>query len=404
MTKLACNVVAYRPDPAMLAANFSPWQAEVLLCEAATLLDRCLADLKVYASLDRAWQGYSNDLDILEKEIELDRKRETVEEPAQEAAQEPQAAEAPVEPQPGEEASRGKEQREEQQEAEQRPEEGEGEELREPPAAEITTFLELRAESVRRKRDLAGPGRPYALDEQRDLVLKRVCRDYEEAVNRISVAEDGIRLIYGYDGDPSPLTAWAETLSASITSFSIWTRNTLEWLGKYQRREQAFTRAFSVRALMNRNAWGQLRHARDSFSVKLQVPSELFQGFDNCRLRGVSASLIGEAGTVPWSLILRLPEAALFVREGQKVEVDQSRLPACLLGRVENRRSVRRSEFCGMVSHANASPVGRNTAEGQWSLELFRPTGSATELFAQVDDLIVEIKIAAVPQPQRGDR
>uniref|UniRef100_C6E8I5 Uncharacterized protein n=1 Tax=Geobacter sp. (strain M21) TaxID=443144 RepID=C6E8I5_GEOSM len=403
MTKLACNVVAYRPDPAMLAANFSPWQAEALLCEAATLLDRCLADLKEYASLDRAWQGYSNDLDILEKEIELDRKRERVEEPEQEAAQEPESAEATGEP-PSEEGSHGEEHREAQQEAKQQPEEGEAEALLEPPAAEITTFLELRAESVRRKRDLAGPGGPFALDEQRDLVLKRVCRDYEEAVNRISVAEDGIRLIYGYDGDSSPLTAWADTLSASITSFSIWTRNTLEWLGKYQRREQAFTRAFSVRALMNRNAWGQLRHARDSFSSKLQLPPELFQGLDNCRLRGVSASLIGEAGTVPWSLILRLPEAALFVRGGRKVEVDQSQLPPFLLGRVENRRSVRRSEFCGMVSHANASPVGRNTAEGQWSLELLRPTGSATELFAQVDDLIVEIKIAAVPQHQRGDR
>lgn len=403
MTKLACNVVAYRPDPAVLAANFSPWQAEALLCEAATLLDRCLSDLKEYASLDRAWQGYSNDIDILEKEIELDLKRERVEEPEQESVREPESAEGTGEP-PPEEGSHAEEHREAQQEAKQPPEEGEAESLREPAAAEITTFLELRAESVRRKKDLAGPGRPFALDEQRDLVLKRICRDYEEAVNRVSVAEDGIRLIYGYDDDPSPVTAWAETLSASITSFSIWTRDTLEWLGKYQRREQAFTRAFSVRALMNRNAWGQLRHARDSFSLKLQLPPELFQGLDNCRLRGVSASLIGEAGTVPWSLILRLPEAALFVRGGQKVEVDQSQLPPCLLGRVENRRSVRRSEFCGMVSHASASPVGRNTAEGQWSLELLRPTGSATELFAQVDDLIVEIKIAALPQPQRGDR
>jgi hypothetical protein len=404
MTKLACNVAAYRPDPAMLAANFSPWQAEPLLCEAAALLDRCLADLKEYSSLDRAWQGFSNDLDILEQEIELDRKREKAEEPEPEAAREPGETEGIAEPPSGEEVPQGTEHQEAQQEVKEEPQGETAEALREPPPAEITTFLELRAESMRRKRELAGPGRPFALDEQRDLVLKRVCRDYEEAVNRVAVAEDGIRMIYGYDGDPSPLTAWADTLSASITSFSIWARDTLEWLGKYQRREQAFTRAFSVRALMNRNAWGQLRHARDSFSVKLQVPPELFQGFDNCRLRGVSASLIGEAGTVPWSLVLRLPDAAFFLRGGQKVEVDQSQLPPCLLGRVENRRSVRRSEFCGMVSHANASPVGKNSAEGQWSLELFRPTGSATELFAQVDDLIVEIKIAALPQPQRTDR
>lgn len=259
------------------------------------------------------------------------------------------------------------------------------------------TFLGLRSEAVRRKKELAAPGGPFAMDEQRDLVLRRLCRDYEEAVNRVSVAEDGIRLIYGYDGEPNPLSSWADTLADSITSLAIWTRNALEWLARYQRREQSFTRAFSVRALMNRNAWGQLRHARDSFSVRLQVPLELFQGYGNCRLRGVSASLLGEAGAVPWSALLRLPEAAWFVRSGRKVEVDQSALPPLLLGRVENRRSVRRSEFCGMVSHASASPIGRPTNEGQWYLELLRPVGSSSELFAQVDDLVVEIKAAGVP-------
>ena len=390
MSKLACNIVSYRPEPAMLAASFSTWQAEALLCEAATLLERCVADFKEYSTLDRAWKGYRNDLEILEKEVELDMRRAAPEQEA-EASPATELEEPAGEPKSGEEAQEGRGQ-----------EEGEAEA---PPAAEPTperepaeTFLGLRTEAVRRKKELSAPGGPFALDEQRDLVLRRLCRDYEEAVNRVSVAEEGLKMLYGYDGEASPLTSWAETLGVSITSLTIWTRNAIEWLVRYQRKEQAFTRALSVRAILNRNAWGQLRHARDSFSIKLQVPVELFQGFDNCRLRGVSASLIGEAGTVPWSMLLRLPEAALFVRSGEKVDVDQSALPPCLLGRVENRRSVRRSEFCGMVSHANASPIGKPTNEGLWSLDLFRPVGSASELFAQVDDLVIEIKTAGVPR------
>jgi len=83
MSKLACNIVSYRPEPAMLAASFSTWQAEALLCEAATLLERCVADFKEYSTLDRAWKGYRNDLEILEKEVELDMRRAAPEQEAE---------------------------------------------------------------------------------------------------------------------------------------------------------------------------------------------------------------------------------------------------------------------------------------------------------------------------------
>lgn len=388
MSKLPCNVAAYRPDPDMLAANFSSWQLETLLEQAALLLDRCLADFREYSMLDRAWRELHHDLEILEQEVELDRRRAEQEEPEAEAPLQAELKEAARE-RAGEGEGQGE--GEAAPEAETPPAEAEAEE------AAITSMLGLRSESVRRRKELAAPGGPLALNEQRDLVLRRLCRDYEEAVNRVSAAEEGLKRVYGY-AEPSPLTSWSETLGVSITSFTIWTRNVREWLARYQQNEQTFTRVISLRALMNRNAWGQLRHARDSFSVKLQVPLELFQGYENCRFRGVSASLVGEAGTVPWSALIRLPEAALYQRSGQRVEVDQSDLPPCLLGRVENRRSVRCSEICGMITHLNASPIGRATNEGLWSLELFKPVGATTELFAQVDDLVVEMKISGVAQ------
>ncbi|WP_224983800.1 hypothetical protein [Geomonas agri] len=394
MSKLACNVVAYRPDPELLAARFQPRQAEVLLEQAEGLLARAVAEFREYAALDRAWQELSHDLEILKQELELDRRRVQGEEPAaEEPVSEPAAAEA-QEKEEGEAAHH---------DTEGAPAEGasEAEAAVEPTVAEeptaITSMLELRGESIRRRRELTGPGGPLALDEQRDLVLGRLCRDYEEGLNRVAVAEEGLRRIFGYEV-ASPLSSWSETLGASLASNLIWTRNALEWLALYRQGEQTFTRAFSVRALMNRNAWGQLRHARDSFPVRLQVPSELFQGFENCRFRGVSASLLGEAGGVPWSALLRLPETAYYLRSGQRVEVDQRELSEIILGRVENRRSVRRSEFCGMVTHLNVSPVGRPVNEGQWHVELLRPVGAVTEQFAQVDDLVIEVKVAAVAQ------
>ncbi|WP_136524374.1 hypothetical protein [Geomonas ferrireducens] len=389
MSKLACNVAAYRPDPSMLAARFEPRHAETLLAEAERLLERCVADFREYSALDRAWQELSLDLSILEKELELDRQRvESMEPQEREVA----AREEPVSPreETQEQAPGG--------EVQAAPPAVEEEEMEtEPERAEVSGMIGLRGESIRRRKGLAAPGGALAMNEQRDLVLKRLCRDYEAALDRIAVAEGGLMRIYGHDA-PSPLSSWSETLGASIASCTVWTRDALEWLACYQRREQAFTRAFSVRALMNRNAWGQLRHARDSFAVRVQVPPELFQGLENCRFRGVSASLLGEAGAVPWSALVRLPERGVYVRRGERVEADQRGLSPILLGRVENRRSVRRSEFCGMVTHENASPVGNGANDGLWSVELLRPVGAVSEQFAQVEDLVVEVKVCGVPQ------
>lgn len=391
MSKLACNVVAYRPDPEMLAANFEPRQVEALLEHAELLLERCLADFREYSALDRAWRELSHDLEILEQELELDRRRVEQEEPEAEPVPGAELGRPTMEEKPPGEASEGEQVGVA---GEERPTEAAAAPS-EPEQPPVTSMIGLRSESIRRRKELAAPGGALALNEQRDLVLRRLCRDYEEALNRVAVAEEGLGRIFGY-GVLSPLGSWSETLGASITSCAIWTRNALEWLGLYQQKEQAFTRALSVRALMSRSAWGQLRHARDSFSVQLQIPAELFLGFENCRFRGVSASLIGEAGTVPWSALIRLPEAAYYLRSGERVEADQSSLPQILLGRVENRRSVRRSEFCGMATHLNASPIGRGGSDGLWSLELFKPVGAVTEQFAQVDDLVVEVKISGM--------
>jgi len=378
----------------MLAARFRVRHVETLLDQAATLIDRCLTDYSDYSSLDYAWHRFETDLVALEKQLDLDKKREGEGESELAAAGEENVSE------------------EVEQSASEPYDEAEAEalasavDLSEPegesgsPAAEVffpKTVLELRAETVQRTKELSAPGRPFAINEQRDLTLKRLCRDYEEAINRALVAEEGLKTIFGYVAETPALPFEAETLGSSITSLSIWIRNAIEWLAGYRQQEQEFTRVVSLRALLNRNAWTNLRHARDSFSTKLRLPAELFREHDNCRLLGLGAALVGEAGTVPWSLLLRLPDEAVYERSGQSVEVDQSALAPCHLGRVENRRSARELERCGAVSHLNASPVGRSTSEGLWYLELEKPLGASSESFTHVEDVVLELNLVGKP-------
>jgi hypothetical protein len=385
MSKLACTIALYRPDPDLLASKFRYWHLDALLHQADRLMQRCLEDFKDYSALDYQWNLFQVDLEAQEKKVGLYTQTAVegiferaaapaLEEPAQsDTVQEPlelleTVAEEPPPAQP------------------------------EPSAEPIKSSLDLRAEAVQRKRELAAPGRPFALDEQRDLVLKRLCRDYEEAVDRACVAEVGFRRLYDYPGLSSPLPSEAETLGASLTTLAIWIRNALEWLAGYRQKAVPFTRAVSVRSLLNRNAWALLKHSRDSYALKIQIPVDLFRGHDNCQITGVGAVLVGEAGTVPWSAVLRIPGEAVYERGGLSVNVDQSDRPSCLLGRVESRRSTRPVQICGAGSLAKASPVGRSTQDGLWSLEIFKPVGAHSESFGHLEDVILEIHATGVPQ------
>jgi hypothetical protein len=388
MSKLACNIVSYTPNPDMLSAYFRTWHLEALLNQAANLVDRCLEDYRFYASLDYAWNEFHFDLHTEEKQVELVKSREAVkpQEQMDLSEQAPESAEA------------SDSEREESSDRESEAEASTAPAVGEIPAT--TSSVEIQAEAVQRKKELSGPGQPFALNEQRDLTLKRLCRDYEEALNRSCVAYDGLRQFYDHIGLSSPMPSQAETLSESISNLAIWIRDSCEWLARYHQLEQAFTRVVSVRSLLNRNAWTQLKHARDSFSFKLQVPVELFRGYDNCHMRGVGVSLVGEAGTIPWSALVRLPEDAVWERAGHTVLVDQSNRVPCLLGRVENRRSSQPLQLGGTLSWLNASPIGRATQGGLWSIDLFRPLGASAESFGHVEDVLLEISVVATPQKE----
>jgi len=394
MGTLACNLVLYRPDPDMLAANFRFWHVEALIDQADALINRCLEDFKDYSSLDYAWNLFLADLEAEESRLGLYQgtaEREVIDRDVVKAMEEENLSGGSLLAADESEILTLVERVEEEQ-ARQEPEH----------PRPIKSSLHLRVEAVQRKRELSAPGRPFALYARRDLALKRLCRDYEEAVNRACVAEEGLKKLYDQTGLSSPLPCEAETLGTSITNLALWVRNAAEWLIEYRQQEQAFTRVVSIRSLMNRNSWALLKHSRDSYALKLQIPVELFRGHYNCHLRGISAALIGEAGTVPWSIILRLPDDAIYERSGRSFEVDQRERATCLLGRVENRRSARGPEIGGASTLLNASPIGRANAAGLWSLEIIKPVGATSESFSHLEDVVLEIDLVGIPQKITG--
>jgi hypothetical protein len=374
----------------MLATNFRHWLVEELLQEAMVLIDRCREDFDEYCSLHYEWNRFRNDLET--QELQLDIAKENQEETAIEP-QQPEAVPAveAIEPLA---FAREEEEGEPPEPEEEPPVIAEG-----PPVRK--TDLDVLAESVQRKKELALPGGPFALDERRDLALKRLCRDYEEAVNRACVAEEGLNVFYDYMTPSSPLPTEAESLGASITNLTNWLRDAFEWITEYHQMEERFTRSVSVRSLVTRNLWVQVKQARESFALKLQLPEELFKEHHNCRLLGVAGSLLGEGGKLPWAMTVRLPERALYHRWGQTAEIDQSKRPSCLLGRVENRRVARPPEICGTTSWLNASPIGKRTQEGQWSLEIFKPDGAHAETFSHLEDVVLELLVAGIPAKDR---
>lgn len=395
------SILSYRPDLETLGKTFQFRHVESLLIQADELMEKCLSDLKNYSSLSYAWTQFITDLETEEKQLELDKK---LEEQGEEAAAEP-AAEPPAEAEeevgeeetPPEEPGAGEEEEKHEEGAEAPAEtfESYGE------IPEETTALQIKMKALRRRRVLSGVGGPFALNEQRDLALTRLGGNYREAVNRAAVAEEGLKRIYDRSEPSLPIATGSETLSAMITSVAMWVRDSIKWLEAYQQQEQNFTRVLSIRSLLNRSQWTQLKHSRDSYSLKLRIPDELFRSHDNCRIRAVGASLVGEAGVVPWSMSIRVPERAVYERNGGAVEVDQSNLPPCLLGRVENRRGACPSQSCD-TTVLNASPMGLATPEGAWTIEIFKPLGSSVESFDHISDIVLEINAVGIPRQPRG--
>lgn len=445
-TKGATNVVQimdYRPDPIELRLNFRPWHVEALLNQAADLIDKCLGELREYSSLVYSWNQFQIDLRAQQEELDEDKKRAGYIEGVLPPSGLRQGyfgrdlviAEARqtffTQSRPAFDSARAHTQqlythwsnnldlREGQAahiSAGQNSSEKEVENLERTMNEGLTNqyiawatsdmaynkhLLDLRSKALASKRELSNEKGPLALEWQSGLVFSRVKQNYEDALNRACVAKVGLDKFYGYKGrneiPPPPTEPTGNPVELDVTNLAIWIRTSIAWLVAYQQLDQAFTRVVSVRSLLTEDTWEELTSAEDRFSISVMLPAELFANHENVRMRGVGASLLGEAGSVPWTLIIGLPKKAVYQRLTESEKVDQDDLPTCLLGRVENRRVPRPLEISGLISLMNASPIGQATSGGSWSLEIIRPVATS-EKFSAIADMLLEINAVGRPK------
>ena len=416
------RIMDYQPDRAALKTKFRPWHVEALLNQAADLMDKCLGELREYAALNYAWNQFSIDLMTLRKELDLDiahkedYKRDKITVDAKQkfftdSQSSFDAAKAEAAQLHSYKSNEGQGNagwtRAAQNYREKLVEDFSRNMEKTLADLHVAWFnsdvgynesrLEIREGAVKEKEDRSVSGQPLALNWQSELVWIRLKRDYEDALNRACIAEEGLERFYGHKPDVSVLPGSEQPMEAAISHLEIWIRKSIEWLVAYQQREQAFTRVVSIRSLLTKETWNSLKEAKDHFETSLTIPAALFSNHDNTRLRGIGASFIGDVGDVPWSLIVRVPKEAIYQRNGQSINVIQGDLPSCFLGRVENRKAVRLLEISGVVSLMNASPIGRLGPLGSWSLEMFRPSGTAEE-FSEIEDVLLEISVVGQPK------
>ena len=253
--------------------------------------------------------------------------------------------------------------------------------------------LDLRQRTLEKRVELMKEGGAFDLTMQREFVEKRMSVNYEAARERAYVAWQGLLKIYGYEVI-SPDVEY-EDVREGIYNLLLWLRSAIEWLVAYRQLEQACTTVISLRASIADTEWDRLAASENAFSTEFVVSADRFLS-DNVRMRSVSASLLGDVGEHPWIVRVRLPRAAIYVREETTVSIDQTDLPTCQLGRVEQRSVPRPVERCGFVSLVNGSPIGDDSEAGRWQIRLSRPP-LETARFSDIQDVLIELVTVGIP-------
>ncbi|MCF0069765.1 hypothetical protein LZD49_04730 [Dyadobacter sp. CY261] len=254
-------------------------------------------------------------------------------------------------------------------------------------AAHDRASINAREAMLTKLKEFQSEGNIFSFQEKIEEVEQRLIRDYEDAFVRLTMAQKGLKEIYGHEAS-LPIKP-----KNPVSELSIWNREAIEFIISYQQLDQSFTRAISLRSILSDSQWKLL----ETQPILFRLDQRLFSQHENVRLSGLGASIIGKAGIVPWSIIVTLPGKAIYKRGGNDFRTGQDDLPSCLIGKVENRNSFRVMEYCGTVSLINASPIGQpDNQDGLWKIAIETPTKN-NEIFADIDDIVLEIVVVGHP-------
>ena len=255
--------------------------------------------------------------------------------------------------------------------------------------------------AARKRRDeLAKDHGPLDLGPMVDALKKRFASDFVDAYVRITVAYDGLREFYGFDGSPPPTNDPAEDLMEPIDANVGWVRNAIRWLIAFGQLDQTWILALSLReCIKNENEWKAINSSDAfEFTAKFSLLAELFSSHRFVRLRGVSGFIIHESPNVaPWTFDIRAPKSAFSYQWAVKpLPIVQEMLPGCRLGRVESRQSTRQPEVAGSISLMNASPISGDGENGSWTIIVKAPKSDRKPLKG-LQDAHIELLLAGRP-------
>lgn len=231
-------------------------------------------------------------------------------------------------------------------------------------------------------RQIAATAPDGALNFSRRLsgIRERFNQDFRDGLARLKSIQPGLKQVYGYELVlPSDETA-VDFFDACLLE----TRKALQWLIRFCRFDQTSVVPVSLRQLVGEAQW-QLGLA--SYEWNFSLAPYYFEGMHLVRLRGLTAfaSFAKTGGIV--GISVNPPKQGLMTSDRGSVTLDQSRLPACRLFRVQERQANRDSDVVGVALLHNASPIG------DWRVKVVRmPSESLTDLSI---DLLVNYR--AVP-------
>ncbi|MBS1807373.1 MAG: hypothetical protein JST84_04170 [Acidobacteria bacterium] len=219
-------------------------------------------------------------------------------------------------------------------------------------------------------------------------IQERYENDFSEALARIQVASQGIKLLYGYE-EPLPQPTTDQGLHF-FDDCLTWVRKAISFLVRFQRLDQSYVLSFSLKELCG-NSWKKGRDAgvcKFTLDEKKHFPEQWSQQY--VRLKGFSAFVLGqEAQKGIWQLVVKAPQSSYCMhRNSVKKDLDQTRAAPCLAGRVGNRNGMQPPDILGVVEFFNLSPFGK------WQVDLPQQSLEKIDRSA-IDDIHLDLHLVA---------
>lgn len=255
-------------------------------------------------------------------------------------------------------------------------------------------FLQFRKTLLQTKKAQLGNTKILDFTFQKQLCFDRLILNFKDCLNRSIIAEEGLEKIYSYSylKTLDDLLNIDDNIQSKINTLYIWVYDAIKFVSAYSQLDQSITICLSLKSLIDPDKFNELRTEQNDFNTIFTIPQNIipYDSHDNLRFKGIGASLIGNVGQTPWKIEFKLPENGLYFRDGNQYPINQKNIPKCILGRVENRNSIRNIEYCGMVSLNNASPI--ENIGSFWTINIIKPN-TDNESFSNIDDIIIELNL-----------